>query len=330
MFDFLPFPNINGETEEKKIAQISTYLIQLKEAIEFAMRGMSDENKSVANALAKALNMSNETREDEVAQVSSRMSKENGDVETLIKQTAEDINLEIAKKVGVNEVISKINLSQEGASIKANKISLEGTVTANENFKVLKDGSIEAKNGKFSGTINGGAVNIKATNSQDNPYIYLEDPKNSNKYVEIWNDGIVVTDLFPQPFDESYGTCAIIRTEVEGGFAELNGSEVNAFSFNNMSLASRKKNFEELKNAFDIIDAIDVYRYHYKNETDSRKKHIGLVIGDGFNYSKEVTSADDKSVDLYALTGVCLQAIKELAQVVEAQDKRIKALEEKS
>lgn len=287
MFDFLPFPNINGETEEKKIAQISTYLIQLKEAIEFAMRGMSDENKSVADSLAKALGMSNEVREDEVAQLGNKV-------------------------------------------IKADRITLEGIVTANENFKVLEDGSIESKNGKFSGTINGGAVNIKATNSQDNPYIYLEDPKNSNKYVEIWNDGIVVTDLFPQPFDESYGTCAIIRTEVEGGFAELNGSDVNAFSFNNMSLASRKKNFEELKNAFDIIDAIDVYRYHYKNETDSRKKHIGLVIGDGFNYSKEVTSADDKSVDLYALTGVCLQAIKELAQVVEAQDKRIKALEEKS
>lgn len=115
MFDFLPFPNINGETNEKKIAQLSTYLIQLKEAIEFAMRGMSDENKSVADSLAKALGMSNEVREDEVAQLGNKV-------------------------------------------IKADKISLEGTVTANENFKVLTDGSIESKNGKFSGTINGSEI----------------------------------------------------------------------------------------------------------------------------------------------------------------------------
>lgn len=35
----------------------------------------------------------------------------------------------------------------------ADNIQLEGLITANENFKVLADGSIEAKNGKFIGTI---------------------------------------------------------------------------------------------------------------------------------------------------------------------------------
>ena len=34
-----------------------------------------------------------------------------------------------------------------------NNLKLEGTVTKNNNFKVLEDGSIEAHNGKFSGTI---------------------------------------------------------------------------------------------------------------------------------------------------------------------------------
>ena len=64
---------------------------------------------------------------------------------------ADEITSEVNKKVGNDEIISKINQSAEGVSIKANKIALEGIITANENFKVLTDGSIEAKNGKFTG-----------------------------------------------------------------------------------------------------------------------------------------------------------------------------------
>ena len=41
------------------------------------------------------------------------------------------------------KVVSLINLSEEGVKIKGDKIRLEGTVTANGNFKVLTDGSVE-------------------------------------------------------------------------------------------------------------------------------------------------------------------------------------------
>lgn len=55
-------------------------------------------------------------------------------------------------------MISKINQSAEKITIKANKIILEGLVTINNNFKVLSDGSIEAKNAKFSGNITGSNI----------------------------------------------------------------------------------------------------------------------------------------------------------------------------
>ena len=48
---------------------------------------------------------------------------------------------------------SFIGASTEGVFIKAGSIKLEGLVTANENFKILEDGSIEAKNGIFRGQI---------------------------------------------------------------------------------------------------------------------------------------------------------------------------------
>ncbi len=45
-----------------------------------------------------------------------------------------------------NELVSNIELS-------ADRIHLEGLVTANENFRILKDGSIEARSGTFAGYI---------------------------------------------------------------------------------------------------------------------------------------------------------------------------------
>ena len=44
---------------------------------------------------------------------------------SIITQTAEGINLEVSKKVGVDEIISSINLSKEKGEIKAEKISLD-------------------------------------------------------------------------------------------------------------------------------------------------------------------------------------------------------------
>lgn len=64
-----------------------------------------------------------------------------------IRQTADSINTEVSKKVNGDEIISKINQSAENISIEANKINLNGAVTANQNFKIGLDGSMEALSG---------------------------------------------------------------------------------------------------------------------------------------------------------------------------------------
>lgn len=61
-----------------------------------------------------------------------------------IRQTADSINTEVSKKVNGNEIISKINQSAESVSIDSGKINLNGAVTANQNFKIGLDGSMEA------------------------------------------------------------------------------------------------------------------------------------------------------------------------------------------
>lgn len=68
-----------------------------------------------------------------------------------IKQKADSIETEVSKKVGSAEIISKINQSPESVAINASKISLNGAVTANSNFKIKTDGSAETKSLKITG-----------------------------------------------------------------------------------------------------------------------------------------------------------------------------------
>lgn len=75
-----------------------------------------------------------------------------------IKVGTDAIALEVGKKVGEDEIISKINQTAEQISIEASKINLNGVVTANAYFKILEDGSMEATNGKFNGSITGSTI----------------------------------------------------------------------------------------------------------------------------------------------------------------------------
>lgn len=103
--------------------------------------------------------------------------------------------------------------------------------------------------------------------------------------------------------------------------AKFNGTVVNSFGLNSISSESKMKNFEHLENGLDILNNIDIYKYHYKTDDNDIKKHIGLVIGDNYNYSEEVTTPDNTSVDLYSLVSVCVKAIQELQNEIAELEK---------
>lgn len=90
------------------------------------------------------------------------------------------------------------------------------------------------------------------------------------------------------------------------------------------SLAEQKKNFEKMTdNALEILKNIDIYKYNLKSEKDTDKKHLGFVIGDGYNYSREVTSIDNDGVDNYSFTSLCCKAIQEQDKQVQEQQRQI-------
>lgn len=84
------------------------------------------------------------------------------EMQSSIEMNNEQINIELSKKTDNDKIIASINMSTEKEEdgsqlqLQADKISLNGVVTANSNFKINIDGSMEAKNGKFSGRIQNG------------------------------------------------------------------------------------------------------------------------------------------------------------------------------
>lgn len=65
---------------------------------------------------------------------------------------------------GYEDPVTYINLTEDLAKIKAKRIEFEGLVTVNSKFKVLQDGTIEAVDGKFSGTLTGVTGSFKSLN----------------------------------------------------------------------------------------------------------------------------------------------------------------------
>lgn len=115
---------------------------------------MSQSNRRVFNQ-KKAMHEISET----VDGITRRIVDAEGNIANM-QLSVDGLSVEISNKVGDDEIISKINQSAEQVSILAERISLEGIVTANSRFKILLDGSMEASNGKFSGELNASSGTI--------------------------------------------------------------------------------------------------------------------------------------------------------------------------
>ena len=77
----LPFLRITGNTPEKQITEITEYLTQFKETLEFILSNISLENLSPElvrrlEGLDNTIAQINSNREEEIAQISRKMSSE--------------------------------------------------------------------------------------------------------------------------------------------------------------------------------------------------------------------------------------------------------------
>lgn len=263
---------------------------------------------------------------------------------TEIKQTNSAIEILAEKKVDEDRVLSAIFVSPEKIQIEGNRINLKGTVTANENFKILDDGSMEAKNGKFTG----GTIDlIQDTNSRDIPQFSVAMSNNTQK-CEIFPSGFIIFDDYSQGYAKPYidmyvgskrygeydGCITISDSNAKNTIITSNiimstgditiDGEVHASGFNNISTVEIKENINKLNiDALNIINNSDIYEFNYQK--NKKSKTIGLIIGEGYKTPKEVVSNSD-AINMYSMNSLAWKAIQELSQKISALENEIKEL----
>ncbi len=137
-FDLPDIGNANLDSAAER-RQILEYLFQLTKQLRYTLNNLGEENLSdeLSNTIQEA-SKSAVSVERIIKNVEGSVSK--------IRQTANAIELEVATKVGEDEIISKINQSAESILIQANRLNLSGYVTVSS----LKSGGTT--------TIDGGRI----------------------------------------------------------------------------------------------------------------------------------------------------------------------------
>lgn len=244
---------------------------------------------------------------------------------------------------------------------------LQGKETSGGKFKVFEDGSIECTNATIrDGNINMESSEafptIKITSPDidgeyyekyitgGNMWAYKKDSGNDDVLLEHWyGDGLFISEKdVEQP--------AVAYNEIHLGFNRETGDwdknvypildiykegtqlaqigEINSW-FKNLrydtsgaySLEKIKKNIDKFNGGLELITSSDIYFYNLKDENDETKKHIGLVIGENYNTPTEVLTNDNQAVDLYSMSSIAWQSVKELNSKIEKLEERIKELE---
>lgn len=186
LFNLSNIGNIHEGSSSDDIRKIKAHLFQLNDQLKYMFSNLSPEDNYNSKSLIKyqedgkrisELEFSLDGMKVHVANTDgnvARLEVRAGDIEqsvrnaegriSSIKVTVDNIALTMVNK---NNIISTINLSNEGVYIKGDKIKLEGTVTANNNFIIDTNGTMHCQNANISGTIRGSNIegsNIRAAN----------------------------------------------------------------------------------------------------------------------------------------------------------------------
>lgn len=245
------------------------------------------------------------------------------EVQSSITQTADQINLEVRKKVDANEIISRINQSAEEVAISANKISMSGKTLnladnmeiVSNNFKVDSKGNMTANNGNFIG----GKVRLTGGNNNTDMFRVESNQDNSFTYEQPGGAGYVGTNgRIDIQSARNVSEISYINIEDTNGWTEIQGSKVTTPRVIQTSLESIKKNFEKVNTTLDIIKKSEIYKYNLKSEKDTDKKHYGFVIPDeGGNYITPEEVMSDNGIDSYTMCSILWKAVQELTEKIE-------------
>lgn len=148
----------------------------------------------------------------------TRVQTAEGNLSTLT-QTVNGISAKVFDEH--ENLLSQITQDGETILIQASQIELEGLVTANQNFKILADGSIEAMNGKFTGTITSTSGTIGGFQINDSSIGAGSSWNGGVNGMSLWEDFIVFNSSGRQAL---IGATSSLGFEFLGRFSDTNES----------------------------------------------------------------------------------------------------------
>lgn len=261
-----------------------------------------------------------------------------------VRKTADEINLEVSKKVNQNEVIASINLSPEQIKILAKNLQLEGFTSINGNFTIDEEGNMICNNATIKGAViaNGenfsvdeeGNVTCKSA-TMENVTCENFTIKNSTiqeGYIELkstnGNSSFSVTDTSTDRLNSELSANTLnFNSNLDRGVAQIGVDMASGNGFLSVtgiaecasliqtSKQEKKKYIKKInKKAIDLINNSDICQYQLKGEKATGHRHYGLVIGENYNCPDEVVAENGKGVEIYSMIALAWKAIQELSE----------------
>lgn len=225
-------------------------------------------------------------------------------------------------------------IANSSIKLKANQITLEGIVTANGNFKILADGSIEAVNAKFSGDITGSTFSSKdgsfkvgddgraevdslSVNNEFSTDILTVGQINNSRYQAVLDEDVTIyIDPLGVASEEfaNYSTFTSIAQFIDYCPNNLNGHEIELRFINDVSENIVFNNFHSGKIIFNLNAKsllgymyLTGYAMQYEFTPDNNGKIMpnNAYVGDNGNYAVFVfnTSLRIQDCTIYAGNG---------------------------
>lgn len=276
--------------------------------------------------------------------VSSRIEQTENKIEETVSAVTDE-NGEITSA----SILLAINKDESQAQIKSDKISLEGKKIdlSADDVSIASDALTIDSDGKMQ-LIDTGNASAPSFTIESGDGSGMNDSTNT-----VMSNGVYIQSKVYQSymhFNLQRGVPLISIndyneiTTIMGNFIQLidsnglerfNSNSTETYIYNlvyssisQRSLAILKKNIKKYDiNALDLIKNGDIYEFNYKTEKDKDKKHVGFVIGDGYNTPNEFISNEGNGIDTATVVGILVKAIQEQQEKIEKQDLRIERLE---
>lgn len=349
-FDLPDIGNSNLDSAAER-RQILEYLFQLTKQLRYTLNNLGEENLSdELNSTIQEASRSAVSVERIIRNVEGSVSK--------IQQTANSIKLEVATKVGENEIISKINQTSESILIQANRLNLSGYVTINSlkaggtttidggritTGKVAAEridvdnlwvkhlngangtfsGSLSAATGTFSGSLEAASGTFTELTASNGAVKFTDNNINicgaEIGYVSYYSQVCVVP---PSHQTGNVGTGSLAWDQCVAKNLYSSGGGVNSYSMRKL-----KKNILNYPYDPTAVDRLQPVTYIMRND-DTNTIRLGLIADDVREVEPLlVSSFQDESMPGSVLTLDYSRVSVLLINEIKALRKRVSSLE---